>query len=260
MTWRAHQEQVSERICEQIVDVQMVEQLVKLLNTESQDRIQRFENKTVEVRQSQIVEKIDETPEIPKVQEHAAVLAQLALRISGIMMKFGAVTGEDPFARVKGLITESTNQLQKEAFEDGTAKHSSTLETAVSRSTPESVNEGHPDEICEQTSDVVIDACLTCDAKYKIACETCVKDNTVMVEREITVIEKHEDETLAVSLALLKPLRCLSFRRKKRHNRFRTRTFSTSSTQLKRSSSTIQLRSLLWLRDRSLLTKLFNKP
>ena len=83
MPWRAPQKQVSKRICEQIVDVQMVEQLVKLLNTESQDRIQRFEDKTVEVRQSQIVEKIDETPEIQTVQEHSAVLAQLALRISG---------------------------------------------------------------------------------------------------------------------------------------------------------------------------------
>ena len=101
MPWRAPQEQVSERICEQIVDVQMVEQLVKLLNTESQVRIQRFEDKTVEVRQSQIVEKIDETPEIQTVQEDSAVLAQLALRISGIMMKFGAATGEDPFARAE---------------------------------------------------------------------------------------------------------------------------------------------------------------
>ena len=103
----------------------MVDQLVKLLNTESHDRIQRFEDKTVEVRQSQIVEKIDETPEIQTVQVHSAVLAQLALRISGIMMKFGAATGEDPFARVKGLITELIHQLQKEAFEDDTAKHSS---------------------------------------------------------------------------------------------------------------------------------------
>ena len=99
---------------EQILDVlvpEMVEQLMKLLITESQDRIQqrtaqvaegllevfkffpqdriqRFEEKTVEVPQSQIVEKIDETPEIQTVQEHSAVLAQLASRISGIMMKF----------------------------------------------------------------------------------------------------------------------------------------------------------------------------
>ena len=114
------------------------------------------------------------------------MLAQLASRISGIMMKFAAATGEDPFARVKGLITELISQLQKEAFEDDTAKHSSTLETAVSRSTPESANEGHPDKICDQISDVVIDACLICDAKCKVACETCVKDNMFMVAGEIT--------------------------------------------------------------------------
>ena len=82
---------------------------------------------------------------------------------------------------------------KKEDLEADITKHTSKHETAVS--------EGHPDEICDQTSDVVIDACLTCDAKYKIACETCVKDNTVMVEREITVTDKHEDEILAVSLA-----------------------------------------------------------
>ena len=38
-----------------------------------------------------------------------------------------------------------------------------------------------------QISDVVIDACLTCDAKCKVACETCVKDNMFMVIVEITV-------------------------------------------------------------------------
>ena len=72
---------------------------------------------------------------------------------------------------------------KKEDLEADITKHTFKLETAVS--------EGHPYEICDQTSDVVIDACLVCDGKYRIACETCVKDNTVMVEREY----------LAVSLA-----------------------------------------------------------
>ena len=78
-------------------------------------------------------------------------------------------------------------------------KHSSPLETAVPNST-ESVNEGHPDKICDQFSDVVFDACLTCEAKYKVACETCVKDNTVMVAREITVTEKIDHETVVQSV------------------------------------------------------------
>ena len=42
-------------------------------------------------------------------------------------------------------------------------------------------------------SDVVIDACLTCDAKCKVACETCVKDNMFVVAGEITVAGKMDD-------------------------------------------------------------------
>ena len=138
-------------------------------------------------------------------QEHSAALAQLGSHISAIM-RFGTGADDDPFVLIMDFSRlqeealseaycdeETLKDTEKEDLEADTAKHSSTLETAVSK--------GHPDEICDQTSDVVIDACLTCDAKYKVACETCVKDNTVMVEREITVTEKHEDETLAVSFA-----------------------------------------------------------
>ena len=44
-----------------------------------------------------------------------------------------------------------------------------------------------------QISDVVTDACLTCDVKCKVACETCVKDNMFMVAGEITVAWKIDD-------------------------------------------------------------------
>ncbi|CAE7861200.1 MSAMS4, partial [Symbiodinium microadriaticum] len=50
----------------------------------------------------------------------------------------------------------------------------------------ESVNEGHPDKICDQVSDAVLDACLKADPKSKVACETATKDNMVMVAGEIT--------------------------------------------------------------------------
>ena len=36
--------------------------------------------------------------------------------------------------------------------------------------TSESVNEGHPDKICDQVSDAVLDACLTQDPQSKVAC------------------------------------------------------------------------------------------
>jgi S-adenosylmethionine synthetase len=50
----------------------------------------------------------------------------------------------------------------------------------------ESVNEGHPDKLCDQVSDSVLDTCLTEDPKSKVACETATKDNMVMVAGEIT--------------------------------------------------------------------------
>jgi S-adenosylmethionine synthetase len=54
----------------------------------------------------------------------------------------------------------------------------------------ESVNEGHPDKLCDQVSDAVLDACLSEDPLSKVACETAVKDNMVMVLGEITTKAK----------------------------------------------------------------------
>ncbi|CAI9762089.1 unnamed protein product [Fraxinus pennsylvanica] len=52
--------------------------------------------------------------------------------------------------------------------------------------TSESVNEGHPDKLCDQVSDAILDACLEQDPESKVACETCTKTNMVMVFGEIT--------------------------------------------------------------------------
>merc|ERR1739838_1040314 len=57
-----------------------------------------------------------------------------------------------------------------------------------------SVNEGHPDKICDQVSDAVLDACLSGDPKCKVACETATKDNMVMVAGEITTATKIDYE------------------------------------------------------------------
>lgn len=50
----------------------------------------------------------------------------------------------------------------------------------------EHVTEGHPDKLCDQVSDAVLDACLTDDPSSKVACETCTKTGMVMVLGEIT--------------------------------------------------------------------------
>ncbi|MFZ4598407.1 MAG: methionine adenosyltransferase [Terrimicrobiaceae bacterium] len=51
----------------------------------------------------------------------------------------------------------------------------------------ESVGEGHPDKVCDTISDAILDACLTVDKTSRVACETFVKSNTVVVGGEITV-------------------------------------------------------------------------
>jgi S-adenosylmethionine synthetase len=49
----------------------------------------------------------------------------------------------------------------------------------------ESVSSGHPDKMCDYISDSVLDAYLSVDPKANVACETAVKNNTVMVFGEI---------------------------------------------------------------------------
>merc|ERR1711929_29337 len=58
----------------------------------------------------------------------------------------------------------------------------------------ESVNEGHPDKLCDQVSDAVLDACLMEDPKSKVECETATKDNMVAVMGEITTQAKIDYE------------------------------------------------------------------
>lgn len=50
----------------------------------------------------------------------------------------------------------------------------------------ESVSEGHPDKVCDTISDAILDACLAQDPSSRVACETFVKSNWVIVGGEIT--------------------------------------------------------------------------
>lgn len=52
--------------------------------------------------------------------------------------------------------------------------------------TSESVTEGHPDKICDQISDAVLDAILEKDPMARVACETCTTTGMIMVMGEIT--------------------------------------------------------------------------
>ena len=52
--------------------------------------------------------------------------------------------------------------------------------------TSESVSEGHPDKLCDQISDAVLDACLEQDPRSRVACETATKTGFVVLLGEIT--------------------------------------------------------------------------
>jgi len=52
--------------------------------------------------------------------------------------------------------------------------------------TSESVTEGHPDKICDQVSDAVLDALLTQDPTSRVACETVVNTGLCMITGEVT--------------------------------------------------------------------------
>ena len=52
--------------------------------------------------------------------------------------------------------------------------------------TSESVSAGHPDKVCDQISDAVLDAYLAQDPNSRVACETMIKNNMVFIAGEIT--------------------------------------------------------------------------
>ena len=52
--------------------------------------------------------------------------------------------------------------------------------------TSESVSAGHPDKVCDQISDAILDAYLAEDPNSRVACETIIKNNMVFIAGEIT--------------------------------------------------------------------------
>jgi S-adenosylmethionine synthetase len=60
----------------------------------------------------------------------------------------------------------------------------------------ESVGEGHPDKVSDAISDAILDACLAQDKHSRVACETLVKSNLVVVAGEITTRAKFDYEAV----------------------------------------------------------------
>lgn len=63
--------------------------------------------------------------------------------------------------------------------------------------TSESVSEGHPDKVCDQISDAILDACLEQDPESRVACETLVTTDLIVISGEITTKAKVNWENVA---------------------------------------------------------------
>ncbi len=63
--------------------------------------------------------------------------------------------------------------------------------------TSESVTEGHPDKVCDQISDAVLDAILAQDPSSRVACECCCTENFLLIMGEITTTAKVDVEKIA---------------------------------------------------------------
>jgi len=70
----------------------------------------------------------------------------------------------------------------------------------------ESVGEGHPDKVADTISDAILDACLAIDPKSRVACETFVTSNIVVVGGEIT-IPKIGDKPIGTVINIEKVIR-----------------------------------------------------
>lgn len=62
--------------------------------------------------------------------------------------------------------------------------------------TSEQVSHGHPDKICDQISDKIVTACLAQDKTSRVAVETLIKDNHVIVAGEVTTSALFDVESL----------------------------------------------------------------
>lgn len=62
--------------------------------------------------------------------------------------------------------------------------------------TSEAVSEGHPDKICDQISDAILDACLAQDPHARVAVETAIKGNLICLLGEITTTAQIEPATI----------------------------------------------------------------
>ena len=70
--------------------------------------------------------------------------------------------------------------------------------------TSESVGAGHPDKICDQISDAILDSLLTNDPYARVACDVLANNNIIYIGGQITT--KAYSDTIKEAWKVLKPL------------------------------------------------------
>lgn len=63
--------------------------------------------------------------------------------------------------------------------------------------TSESVTSGHPDKICDQISDSILDACLTQDPNSRVACEVLISGKHLVIAGEISTTAQIDYKSIA---------------------------------------------------------------
>ena len=195
---------IQQRIVEQTIPaIPLAEKIVELLFSDGRNDATRCEHacstrrqrsRSGEVRNHRgdrqkpiIQEKIDQGTkhfEIPKLQftdkvVHVPVVAQKQISMNLTVQKnieISQLQVDDKMVDVPAMLVVPVPQVRivKKTVEDSQLQ---IVEKTIEN--PET-----------QISEVVTDACLTCDVKCKVACLTCVKDNMFMVAGEITVARK----------------------------------------------------------------------
>ena len=63
--------------------------------------------------------------------------------------------------------------------------------------TSESVSEGHPDKVCDQISDAILDSCIIADSESRVACECLATTDFLVIAGEISSKSKPDFEKIA---------------------------------------------------------------
>jgi S-adenosylmethionine synthetase len=72
--------------------------------------------------------------------------------------------------------------------------------------TSEAAGEGHPDKVCDQISDAIVDECLKIDTEAYLGIETAIKGNMVIIFGEITMKDREKIDCSQIARDVLKDI------------------------------------------------------